>query len=962
MKTKKYFKRVIAGLLAFAVVLTCGSFGNVKSVKAEGVPSAWYVDLNICIPTNYGDLNPKASGMFSASSSIFNYKVEVVPNTNYIDVKMLSKYTYEDDNSNMYTGFKLRVTAINGNPNYTQNMVKAFSSIMKDLYFNNTLYYQAGSERVDMFTPKAGYSLNGVVETPEVLSLLNDFRTISRGTVLNVTSNVKGSTYKVQFIDGSSVVDSMTLTYGQSGRCPSTVPTKTGYTFLGWSTSASATTAKYVAGQSFSNLTTTAGATVKLYAIWAEKTYKSVATIKDMCGSKVLGMNTYTIVSNRKFTSSATCVGQSAGTKNGSYPGYKLVSYGKGSFPANSETTSVTIVNQWEECNHKGSLSYTPNVRDGEHHGIKCSVCGYSESDIACDFELKDSTKATCTEDSTEHLTCKYCGLTKTTHNTKATGHSYTLMDVKADALYQPATCATAPKYYYSCANCGKVEGDANHVFSNGDTLGHDYQTVYENNNGIHNGKESKVCSRCHDEKDVKYLLYIDPLDAIKNDVAFTSGFGYYSKGQQVQVQGLANVNKTIGYGTPYYVYNDKKLDISTGIITMPDHAISVSLTADLEIYNLNFVVSHGWMTVPTQNFKYGEGVSTLAMPAMDTGYQFLGWYDNEDCTGEPVTSIAATEHADKTLYGKTEVITYNIDYEFGGAKGIGIDSIKVDDSVVKSYNIESDSIKLPTAEDIEVVGDVANDKVEFKGWYSNKDMTEPVTEIQTGSIGNKIVYAKYSMKAAAPTIEPTETPSATPSTKPSQTPSGTPTVKPSQMPSSTPTVKPSQIPSAKPSASPSTEPFATPSVTPSVEPTNTPSVVPTTVPTTKPNQSFVTSKPVVNTTVVTKGGITYKVKGKSCVVTKSNKKIKKAVVQKKVKFVINGKTVTYKVTGIEKNVFKNCKKLKSLTIKSTTIKKIAKNAFKGVSKKCKVKVPKKQFKKYRKLLKKAKFKGKIRK
>ena len=735
---------------------------------------------------------------------------------------------------------------------------------------------------------------------------MNNFQNFTSGVDFTIKAVLQGVNYKVQFIDGSSVADSMELEYGKSGKCPSTVPTKTGYTFLGWNTDANATTAKYKAGDSISNLTTTAGATVKLYAIWAEKTYKSVATIKDMCGSKVLGTNTYTVASNRKFTSSATGVGQSAGTKNGSYPGYKLVSYGKGSFPANSEKTSVTIVNQWEECNHKGSLSYAPNVKDGKHHGIKCSVCGYSESGIACDFELKDSTKVTCTEDSTEHLTCKYCGLTKTTHNTKATGHSYTLMDVKADALYQPATCVTAPKYYYSCANCGKVEENPNHVFSNGDALGHDYQTVYEDNNGIHNGKEAKVCSRCHDEKDVKYLLYIDPLDAIKNDVAFTSGFGYYSKGQQVQVQGLANVNKTIGYGTPYYVYNDKKLDISTGIITMPDHAISVSLTADLEIYNLNFVVPHGWMTVPTQNFKYGEGVSTLAMPAMDVGYQFLGWYDNKDCTGEPVTSIAATEHADKTLYGKTEVITYNIDYEFGGTKGIGIDSIKVNDSAVKSYNIESDSIKLPTAEDIEVVGDVATDKVEFKGWYSDEDMTEPVTEIKTGSIGNKIVYAKYSMKAVAPTIEPT--------------------VKPSQTPSSIPTVKPSQIPS------------------------------------TKPNQSFVTPKPVVNTTVVTKDGITYKVKGKSCVVTKSNKKIKKAVVQKKVKFVINGKTVIYKVTGIEKNVFKNCKKLKSLTIKSTTIKKIAKNAFKGVSKKCKVKVPKKQFKKYQKLFKKAKFKGKVRK
>lgn len=59
-------------------------------------------------------------------------------------------------------------------------------------------------------------------------------------------------------------------------------------------------------------------------------------------------------------------------------------------------------------------------------------------------------------------------------------------------------------------------------------------------------------------------------------------------------------------------------------------------------------------------------------------------------------------------------------------------------------------------------------------------------------------------------------------------------------------------------------------------------------------------------------------------------------------------------VKKIGKNVFKNCKKLKKVTFKSTKLKKIGKNTFTGCHKDLKIKVPKKQFAKYKKLLKKA--------
>lgn len=95
-------------------------------------------------------------------------------------------------------------------------------------------------------------------------------------------------------------------------------------------------------------------------------------------------------------------------------------------------------------------------------------------------------------------------------------------------------------------------------------------------------------------------------------------------------------------------------------------------------------------------------------------------------------------------------------------------------------------------------------------------------------------------------------------------------------------------------------------------------------------------------------GKVVYKISGKNATVAKvSSKKVKSITIQSKVK--IGGKN--YKVTSITKNAFKNCKKLKKITIKSTYLTKIGKNTFKGIYKKAKIYVPKKKYKKYKKLI-----------
>ena len=67
---------------------------------------------------------------------------------------------------------------------------------------------------------------------------------------------------------GSGAPTSQTKTYGVNLTLSSTKPTRTGHTFLGWSTDKSATSATYAAGGTFSS-----NANTTLYAIWKANTY-----------------------------------------------------------------------------------------------------------------------------------------------------------------------------------------------------------------------------------------------------------------------------------------------------------------------------------------------------------------------------------------------------------------------------------------------------------------------------------------------------------------------------------------------------------------------------------------------------------------------------------------------------------------------------------------------------------------
>ena len=74
------------------------------------------------------------------------------------------------------------------------------------------------------------------------------------------------ATYTVSYNanGGSGAPSSQTKTYGTTLTLSSTVPTRDGYSFVGWGTSASATSASYSAGGKY-----TSNAAITLYAVWS---------------------------------------------------------------------------------------------------------------------------------------------------------------------------------------------------------------------------------------------------------------------------------------------------------------------------------------------------------------------------------------------------------------------------------------------------------------------------------------------------------------------------------------------------------------------------------------------------------------------------------------------------------------------------------------------------------------------
>lgn len=103
------------------------------------------------------------------------------------------------------------------------------------------------------------------------------------------------------------------------------------------------------------------------------------------------------------------------------------------------------------------------------------------------------------------------------------------------------------------------------------------------------------------------------------------------------------------------------------------------------------------------------------------TGYDFMGWYTNKDCTGSAISAVEVTKTQNLKYYAKWEPKTFGVKLETGGGT--------IEKGNVENYTYDKGA-KLPQ--------DVTRTGYDFLGWYDNASFRgEPVTEIKANDAEN---------------------------------------------------------------------------------------------------------------------------------------------------------------------------------------------------------------------------------
>ena len=166
---------------------------------------------------------------------------------------------------------------------------------------------------------------------------------------------------------------------------------------------------------------------------------------------------------------------------------------------------------------------------------------------------------------------------------------------------------------------------------------------------------------------------------------------------------------------------------IETVVSSLYDEGVSKTYKLVIEVKDLTFAINYvldgGTNSENNPNEYVPEKLPLLLENPNKSGYKFVGWYDNENFTGEAITEISAGTMGDVTLYAKWNALDYRISYELnGGTNAENPDGYDVSDLPV--------SLHAPSR-----TGYI------FKGWYMGENR---VLAIPVGTTGNVVVSAKW--------------------------------------------------------------------------------------------------------------------------------------------------------------------------------------------------------------------------
>lgn len=273
------------------------------------------------------------------------------------------------------------------NNKYYYNAASSATSLIGSVNINHTVATGSGwstSNQTKLGSSTYTYSRGTSAATKYFAAKLTGIDNLGSSNVTSVSTSVTvpaRASYAVKYNanGGSGAPSAQTKWYGTTLKLSTTKPTRTGYSFQGWST-ANDSSVEYAAGANY-----TANAGVTLYAVWKANTYSVKFNANGGSGGPTSQTKTYgvdltlsTSIPTRQYYN---FLGWST-SKTATTATYKA----GGKYTANTGTTLYAV---WELAYVKPRISEVSIIRcDTEGNPSTEGTCAKVSFKWACDFEV----------------------------------------------------------------------------------------------------------------------------------------------------------------------------------------------------------------------------------------------------------------------------------------------------------------------------------------------------------------------------------------------------------------------------------------------------------------------------------------------------------------------------------------------------------------------------------------------
>jgi uncharacterized repeat protein (TIGR02543 family) len=446
---------------------------------------------------------------------------------------------------------------------------------------------------------------------------------------------------------GSGAPSSQTKTKDVTLTLSSTKPTRSGYTFLGWATSAGATSASYQPGGSY-----TANASITLYAVWTCN-HASTKTVWDTgCKWRKVCNNCGVTVSSG-ITHGPYTHGDWVYYSGSQHSRYKTCIHGDYATTENESHNTSNRYEQYSASQHKkyshcadcnstvGSVSYeghtfTSTTSNGQTI-FTCSQCGYTQTTAqtyTVSYNANGGSNAPASQ-------TKVHGLTLTLSSTIPYRFNYEFLGWSASSSATTATYTAGGSY------TGNVSVTLYAVWRYKPAT---YTVSYDANGGT--GAPSRQT------KTYGVTLTLTTLIPTRRNYSFVG----WSKDR----------NATSASYTAGGSYTDNA-----------DVTLYAVWRYDPETYTIRYDANGGTGAPPSQTKTYGVPLTLSAVKPTRAGYDFLGWATSRNATvSEYAPGERYTDEAGVTLYAVWRYIpkTYEVKYDVNGGGNTPASQTKTED------------------------------------------------------------------------------------------------------------------------------------------------------------------------------------------------------------------------------------------------------------------------------------------